>query len=76
MNTILYIIAGPLFLLSTAACIYVQIRLKPKADDDLDDFHYEFEDQHPRMALYNKWSKITFTAVVISILLLFIAMAF
>jgi len=74
MDTILYIIAGPLFVISLAAHIYVKLRLHPKEDSDLDDYYYEFEDQHPGYAKYTKWSKITFTAVIISMLLLLIAL--
>lgn len=74
MDTILYIIAGPLFLISLASHIIVRIRLRPKDDDDLDDYYYEFEDQHPAYAKYLKWSKITLTSAVISLLLLFIAL--
>jgi hypothetical protein len=74
MDTILYIIAGPLFVISLAAHIYVKLRLHPKEDSDLDDYYYEFEDQHPGYARYTKWSKITFTAVIISMLLLLIAL--
>ena len=73
MDTILYIIAGPLFVISLAAHIYVKLRLRPKEGSDLDDYYYEFEDQHPGFAKYTKWSKITFTAIVISMLLIFIA---
>jgi hypothetical protein len=42
-------------------------------DPDLDDYYHEFEDQHPDYAAYLKWSKLTFTAVIISMLLLLIA---
>ncbi|MBA7591812.1 hypothetical protein ES708_33979 [subsurface metagenome] len=73
MDTILWIIAGPLFVTSLIAHIYVKLRLRPKEGSDLDDYYYEFEDQHPGFAKYTKWSSITFTAVVISMLLLFIA---
>ena len=73
MDTTLYIIAGPLLLISVAAHLYVRIRLRPPADCDLDDYYYEFEDRHPLYARYTKWSRITFTAIVISVLLLFIA---
>ena len=73
MDTILYIIAGPLFLISLFAHLYVKLRLRPKDSSDLDDYYYEFEDRHPDFARYTKWSKITFTAVAISALLLFIA---
>jgi hypothetical protein len=73
MDTILLIIAGPLFVISVVAHIYVKLRLNPKESSDLDDYYYEFEDQHPGYAKYKKWSKITFTAVVVSMLLLLIA---
>jgi hypothetical protein len=73
MDTILYIIAGPLFLISLAAHIYVKLRLRPREDSDLNDYYYEFEDQHAGFAKYTKWSKITFTAVAVAALLLFIA---
>ncbi len=72
MDTILYIIAGPLFVISLAAHFYVRLRLRPP-DEDLDDYYYEFEDQHPGLARYSKWSKITFTAAAIAALLLFLA---
>ena len=73
MDTILYIIAAPLFLISLAAHIYVKLRLHPKEGSDLDDYYYEFEDQHAGFAKYTKWSKITFTAVAVAALLLLIA---
>jgi hypothetical protein len=75
MDTILYIISGPLFLISLAAHLYVRIRLRPKNNSDLDDYYYEFEEQHPAYAKYAKWSKITFAAIAIATLLLFIAIA-
>ena len=74
MDTILYIIAGPLFLISIAAHFYVKIRLRPRQDPDSeDDYYYEFEDQQPDVARYDKWSRITFAAAAISVLFLFIA---
>lgn len=74
MDTILYIVAGPLFLMSLAAHLYIRIRLRPKHGSDLDDYYYEFEDQHPAHAKYTKWSRITFAATALATLLLFIAM--
>ena len=74
MDAVLYIIAGPLFLISIAAHFYVKFRLRPKEDSE-DDYYYEFEDQQPDVARYNKWSKITFAAAAIGVLLLFVAMA-
>jgi len=76
MDTILYIISGPLFLISFAGYLYVKLSLKPKEGSDLDDYYYEFEDQHPALAKYTKWSKITFTVAVIAALLLFLALVF
>ncbi|MHC4619038.1 MAG: hypothetical protein ACYTEQ_14940 [Planctomycetota bacterium] len=73
MASVLYIIAGPLFIVSVAGHIYVKTRLRPKEGSDLDDYYHEFEDRHPEYARYLKWSKITLTAAVISMLLLFIA---
>ncbi len=75
MDTILYIIGGPLFLISITGYIFVKLRLKPE-DSELDEYYYEFEDQHPAVARYNKWTRITFTATVISTLLLFMAAVF
>ncbi len=72
MNTVLLLIAAPLFLISLAAHIYVKLRMPPR-DEDLDNYYYEFEDQHPGFAKYTKWSKITFAAAVISMLLLLLA---
>ena len=72
MDTLLYIIAGPLFLISFAAHIYVKIALRPK-DSDLDDYYCEFEEQHPAYAKYLKWHKITFAAATLAALLLFLA---
>ncbi len=73
MNIVIYIIAGPLFLVSIIAHIYVKLRLRPKDDSDFDDYYHEFEDSHPGFARYTKWSKITFTAAAVSVLLLFLA---
>ena len=72
-DVILMLIAGPLFLLSLAAHIYVKLKMRP--NDDLDEYHYEFEDHHPDFARYEKWSKITFTSAVIAALLLFVSIS-
>ena len=73
MDVILYIIAGPLFLVSFGSYLYLSIKLKKEYDPDLDDYYHEVEDQHPGLARYNKWSKITFAIAALSALLLFIA---
>ncbi len=75
MDFILYIIAGPLFLMALAAHIYIKLRLRPK-DSDLDEYYYEFEESHPLYARYLRLSSITFLIAVIAALLLFIALIF
>ncbi len=75
METILYIIAGPLFLISLAAHLFVKLRLRPKDNSDLDDYYHEFEDHCPDLARFAKLSRLTFTAAVIAALLLFLAIA-
>jgi len=74
MKTILLIIAGPLFLISLAAWLYVQIYLRPRPGSDWEDYYHEFENHHPAVARYNKLSKITFALVSIAALLLFLAL--
>jgi len=74
MDAVLYIIAGPLFLISIAAHFYVKLRLRPKENPDSeDDYYYEFEDQQPDVARYLMWSRVTFAAAAVGVLLLFIA---
>ncbi len=76
MMLIIYLIAGPMFLISIVAHIWVKLRMRPGADSDLDEYHYEFEDHHPGFARYEKWSRITFAAAVISALCLFLGLIF
>ena len=76
MILIIYLIAGPMFLISIIAHIWVKLRIRPGADSDLDEYHYEFEDHHPGFARYEKWSRITFVAAVISALCLFLGLVF
>lgn len=78
MSIIFYIqmIAAPLFIISIIAHIYVKLRLRPKEDSDFDDYYHEFEDSHPDLTKYTKWSQVTFTAAVVSALVLFLALVF
>ena len=72
MDVLLCIVGGPLFLVSAAAHLYVKLRLRPR-EEELEEVYYEFEDQQPDVARYEKWSRITFTAATIGVLLLFVA---
>jgi Ca2+/Na+ antiporter len=73
MKFILYITAGPMFLISFSAYLYLSHKLKAGYNRDLEDYYHEVEDQHPGLARYNKWTRISFAVVVVSVLLLFIA---
>ncbi|UCC99477.1 MAG: hypothetical protein JSW66_06255 [Phycisphaerales bacterium] len=72
MDIVLYVIAGPLFLVSIAAHFYVRLHLRPD-DAELDDYYHEFEHRQPGYARYAKWSRITFIGATLSVLLLFVA---
>ena len=74
MKAIIIIISGFLFIVSATLYIFVRVRLRPREDSDLDDYYYEFEHLHPGYAKYLKWSKITFSAAIIAMLLMFLAL--
>ena len=73
MRAVIYLIAGPLFLISIAAHLYVRVRLRPKDEPDWEDYYNEFEDEQPDVARYLKWSRITFAGATIAVLLIFAA---
>ena len=64
---------GCLFLISGAGFLLVKIVLRPKDNSDLDNYHFEFEDQHPQLARYERWSRITFVGTITGMLLLFLS---
>ena len=72
LRMLIYLAAGPMFLISIGSYVYIQLRFKPNSDE-LDDYYWEVEDRHPGLARYNKWSRITLTATAASALLLFAA---
>ena len=72
---IIFAAAGPLFLAAFTAYIYTNWKMKIGYDPDLDDYHFEFEDHHPAIQKYHKYSKISLTLACLSALLLFIAIA-
>lgn len=69
------LLGGCLFMVSGAAFLCVKIFMRPK-DGDLDNYHFEFEEHHPQLARYERWSQITFAGAVIGMLLLFASLAF
>jgi type IV secretory pathway VirB3-like protein len=75
IQTIIYIIAAPIFLLALGTHIYVKLRFRIGKDSDFDDYYHEFEDSHPQFEQYRKWTQASFTVAAIAALLLFIAVA-
>ncbi|MBN2456107.1 MAG: hypothetical protein JXB29_06165 [Sedimentisphaerales bacterium] len=73
METIIYLTAGPLFLISIITHLYIRFGLRREYNTDLDDYYWEFEDRQPALVKYNKWSRLTFIVAVLSALMLFIA---
>ena len=72
---VLILIAGSCFLISSVAFIVVKITLRPKLDSDWQEVHWEFEDRDPALRRYQFWSRITFAAVIVSMLLLFVTIS-
>jgi hypothetical protein len=73
---LLYVAGGFLFLLSLIAHLYVRVYLRPRGRSDLDDYYYEFEDQHPQYARYTRWLQISLGGAAVGVLLLFLGMTF
>ena len=69
------LVAGTCFCASSAGYLFVKIALRPKRGGDWEECYWEFEEQYRPLARYNFWCKITFSAVIISMLLLFITLA-
>jgi hypothetical protein len=72
MKVTIFLIAGPLFLLSFGAYVFVRIYMYPRQDSDLEHYYAQTEEYHPAYARYLKWSRITLSVASISALLLFI----
>ncbi len=72
----LYLAGGLLFLLSSAVHLYVRARLRPKGKADLDDYYYEFEDQHPAYARYTRWLQVSLGGAALGVLILFLGTIF
>jgi hypothetical protein len=74
MRLFLGVLGLMLFIGGSAACLIVRVRFKPK-DDELDGYHWEFEDRHPAYANYQRWSRLTFGAAALGLLMMFAAAA-
>jgi hypothetical protein len=74
-KTLLILASGVLFCLSSAGYLLVKVFLRPKDDSGLEEYYWEFEESHPDLKRYHRWSRIFFTGVIVSMLLLFVAIS-
>ena len=72
---ILILVAGTCFCASSAGYLFVKIVLRPKQGGDWEEGHWEFEDQRPAVKRYHFWCRLLFSAVIVSMLLLFITLS-
>ena len=75
LKLILILVSGTCFCVSSAGYLFVKIALRPKRGDGWEEEYWEFQEQDWSLARYNLWCKITFSAVIISMLLLFITLS-
>ena len=71
----LILVAGSCFCISSVGYIFVKIALRPKNGSDWEQTHWDVEDNHPELARYNFWCRVLFTAIIISMLLLFLSIS-
>lgn len=62
---------GTLFVVSAAGYLYVKIKWRPR-EQDVEEIYWEFEDRAAGMNRYEKWSRLTFAGVVLSMVLIFL----
>lgn len=74
MGGLIVLFSAPVFLVSVIGHIFVKVRMRPGGDSGLDDYYHEFEDQHPGLAMYDKWSRITLAGAIMGMLGLFLGM--
>ena len=72
IRDIIITISALLFVVSFVAYIFIRVTMKPQTDE-LDDYYWEFEDQHPKMIRYEKYKRMTISLITIAMLLLFIS---
>jgi hypothetical protein len=72
---IMILCAGPCFCLRRAASFFVPLALRPKDGQEWEETAWDAEDPHPAIKRYHFWCRILFSAVVISMLLLFLSIS-
>ncbi len=71
----LILVAGICFCVSSVGFLFVKIALRPKQGGDWEEEYWEFEDQHPTIKRYHFWCHLLLSAVIFSMLLLFISIS-
>jgi len=59
-----------LFLASSGLFVFTKLTMRPSFDDS--SLYHEFEDRDPRIARYNRYSRISIVGATIGALLLFL----
>ena len=75
LKLILLFIGVLLFLAGVIGYIYVRFKYKPMIAKELEDYYYEFEDQHPGLQKYDKLSSLAMITTTVGVLLLFVVIA-
>jgi len=75
MRTVLIVVGGSLFVCGAAGYGVVRVLLRP-TDPELDEVYQEFEDRHPEVLRYDRWTRLTLGVACAGMLLLFLGMVF
>jgi hypothetical protein len=72
---LLILFAGTAFCFSSAAYLYVKIALRPQSGQAWEEDPWDVEDQPPALKRYHFLCRVLFSAVAISMLLLFLSIS-
>jgi hypothetical protein len=71
VKILLLIMGGAGFLCFIGCYIYVKLKMRGSELDDLEEYHFEFEDHHPVLAKYERLEKAYYKGAVIAAVMLF-----
>ncbi len=74
MRLLLIAAGGLLFSAGAVGHLVVRMKIKPR-DPELDEMYHEFEDAHPEVVRYERWTRLTLGAACVGMLLLFLGLA-
>ena len=73
MKIVLILVSVPVFFIAAVSHIIIRIKLNTKNNPDIDDYYYEFEEQEPKLAAYQKYTSITLGIMIVSVIVVFVA---